>query len=98
MEKSTCLHGTGDVPYCNMCGKFLYNVWINPREVLRGGSHKDIFGESLRLLSAGLSQTWIFSDLGFFFVMYVIQHCFIYRPSDSTVPEDAGIEPMTVAT
>jgi hypothetical protein len=31
-------------------------------------------------------------------IMYDIQHCFICRPSDSTVSEDAGIEPMTVAT
>ncbi len=30
--------------------------------------------------------------------MYDIQHCFICRPSDSTVSEDARIEPMTVAT
>jgi nestin len=30
--------------------------------------------------------------------MYVIQHSFICRPSDSTVSEDAGIEPRTVAT
>jgi hypothetical protein len=30
--------------------------------------------------------------------MYVIQHCFICRPSDSTVWEDAGIEPRTFAT
>jgi hypothetical protein len=30
--------------------------------------------------------------------MYVIQHCFICRPSDSTVSKDAGIEPRTVAT
>jgi hypothetical protein len=29
--------------------------------------------------------------------MYDIQHCFICRPSDSTVSEDAGIEPRTVA-
>ncbi len=30
--------------------------------------------------------------------MYVIQHCFICRPSDSTVSEEAGIEPCrTVA-
>ncbi len=39
--------------------------------------------------------------LGFFlflFFMYVIQHCFICRPSDSTVSEDAGIDPRTVAT
>ncbi len=29
---------------------------------------------------------------------YNIQHCFICRPSDSTVPTDAGIEIRTVAT
>jgi hypothetical protein len=29
--------------------------------------------------------------------MYNIQHCFIRRPSDSIVSEDAGIEPRTVA-
>ncbi len=32
------------------------------------------------------------------FSMYCIQHCFICRPSDSIVSEDAGIEPRTVAT
>jgi hypothetical protein len=30
--------------------------------------------------------------------MYCIQHCFICRPSDSTMSEDTGIEPRTVAT
>jgi hypothetical protein len=30
--------------------------------------------------------------------LYDIQHCFIYRPSDFSVSEDAGIEPRTVAT
>jgi hypothetical protein len=34
----------------------------------------------------------------FLFCLYNIQHCFICRPSDSTVPTDAGIEPRTVAT
>jgi hypothetical protein len=34
----------------------------------------------------------------FYFSMYFIQHCFICRPTDSTVSEDAGIEPRTVAT
>ena len=29
--------------------------------------------------------------------LYVIQHCFICRPSDSTVSEDAGIEPRPLA-
>jgi hypothetical protein len=32
----------------------------------------------------------------FGFVMYVIQHCFICRPSDFTMSEDARIEPKTV--
>ncbi len=36
-------------------------------------------------------------DFSYFF-MYVTQHCFICRPSDSTVPEDAGIEPRTVTS
>ncbi len=31
----------------------------------------------------------------FFFFMYVIQHCFICHPSDSTVSEEAGIDPRT---
>ncbi len=31
------------------------------------------------------------------FLMYIIQHCFIWRPSYSIVSEDAGIEPRTVA-
>jgi hypothetical protein len=39
-----------------------------------------------------------FKGFIFIFFMYDIQHCFICRPSDSTVPEDAGIEPRTVST
>jgi len=34
----------------------------------------------------------------FFLFMYDIQHLFIGRPSDSTVSEDAGIEPRTVVS
>ncbi len=34
----------------------------------------------------------------FLFFQCFIQRCFICRPSDSTVPEDAGIEPRTVST
>ncbi len=32
------------------------------------------------------------------FLQYFIELCFICRPSDSTVSEDAGVEPRTVAT
>ncbi len=43
-----------------------------------------------------IPKGWIF--LYFYIFMYVIQHCFICRPLDSTVSEDAGIDPRTVAT
>jgi hypothetical protein len=36
--------------------------------------------------------------LDFLIFTYYIQHCFICRPSDSTVLTDAGIEPRTVAS
>ncbi len=39
----------------------------------------------------------VFWGFFFYFFSYYIQHCFICRPSDSTVPTDAGIEPRTVA-
>jgi hypothetical protein len=50
-----------------------------------------------------LRHDWLWAQIyiskgGFFLFMYDIQHCFICRPSDSTVSEDAGIEPRTVAT
>ncbi len=43
----------------------------------------------------GFFRRGISSD--FFLFMYVIQHCFICRPSDSTASEDAGIVPRTFA-
>ncbi len=47
---------------------------------------------SILAISSFLNIFWgIFS----LFILYNIQHC---RPSDSTVPTDAGIEPKTVAT
>jgi hypothetical protein len=37
-------------------------------------------------------------DFFMYVQMYVIQHYFICRHSDSTLSEDAGIEPWTVST
>ncbi len=45
----------------------------------------------------GYCLRWIRITLNKGIFMCCIQHCFIYRPSDSTVSEDAGIEPRTVA-
>ncbi len=36
--------------------------------------------------------------LFYLYVIQIIQHCFICRPLDSTVSEDASIEPRTVET
>jgi hypothetical protein len=51
------------------------------------------------LLSSFAIHNLYFIFKGGFFViislMYVIQHCFICLPSDSTVSEDAGIKPRT---
>ncbi len=55
--------------------------------VLKELSHKIDF----KMLNGGFF--WVFP-----FFMYDIQHCFICRPSDSTMSGDAGIEPGTVAT
>ncbi len=41
------------------------------------------------------NQKWY---IEFILIQSGIQHYFIGRPSDSTVSEDAGIEPRTVAT
>jgi hypothetical protein len=45
-----------------------------------------------------VSFKYFFRGIFQFFFSYYIQHCFICRPSDSTVPTDAGMEPRTVAT
>jgi hypothetical protein len=51
------------------------------------------------IMKASSNVVFIKIFLGVFFIFsYSIQHCFICRPSDSTVPTDAGIEPRTVAT
>ncbi len=45
-----------------------------------------------------LGETWIRYFKRVIFFMHCFQHCFICRSSESTVSEDAGIEPRTVAT
>jgi hypothetical protein len=51
-----------------------------------GGSHV------VKMLKRG-----IFLDF-FFYVLYIIQHCFICRPSDTTVSEMLGTNQACVAT
>jgi hypothetical protein len=45
-------------------------------------------------------QRWLSNKLhfcDFFYILVFFQHCFICRPSDSTVSEDAEMEPREVA-
>jgi hypothetical protein len=44
------------------------------------------------------STVYAFFPKDLIFFMYCIQHCFICRPSDSIVSEDAEIEARTVRT
>jgi hypothetical protein len=52
--------------------------------------------KSVSVIAAFKSYIGFF--LEFFLFMFVIQHWFTCRPSDSTVSEEAGIEPRTVTT
>jgi hypothetical protein len=57
----------------------------------RDQPHPNLFNDSF--LSA-----FLYYKIVFFLIMYDIQQCFIRHPSDSTVLDDAGIEPTTVAS
>jgi hypothetical protein len=57
---------------------------------------KEAAHQNRKYLTPGVQYQHYF--ISFFLFLYDIQHCFICRPSDSTVLGDAGIEPRTVAT
>ncbi len=58
----------------------------------------DIMIFVLNFVQAAACYEGFFKKDFFCFFQYFIQHCFICRPSDSTVSEDAEIGPRTVAT
>ncbi len=68
----------------------------------RGGGGRQIpreGGNTQIQYTANIFLFFIFwGEFLYIFSSYYIQHCFICRSSDSTVPTDAGIEPRTVAT
>ncbi len=51
-----------------------------------------------KIRSESMEKTQNFKGGFFGFFKYFIQHCFIFRPSESTVWEDAGFELRTVVT
>ncbi len=85
-------------------------VWFSPAvpcisywKQFSGLRHQDRFFRAqtakIRRHQQFLLQCVIFKGVFCIFIfMCIFQHCFICRPSDSTVSEDAGIEPRTVVT
>jgi hypothetical protein len=73
------------------------------REVQGGGWIGAERGERGQRRVRRVGGGWVCADIQrlggiFSFFSYNSQHCFICRPSDSTVLTGAGIEPRTVAT
>jgi hypothetical protein len=60
------------------------------------GTRAGLFPEKVLLWREG--RGWGIRILHTRFLQYFIQYCFVCRPSDSIVSEDARIEPRTVAT
>jgi hypothetical protein len=73
-------------------------------KALRSSKQSEIFPVGCYVAAVYDGELFLFCFLKYFFggffsfCSYNIQHCFICRPSDSTVPTDAGIEPRTIAT
>jgi len=82
------------------CSGTLQYADLNKIVVFTGGLHWLPVYSSWSWRSIKLLQRmeWILKVFLFLFFQYFIQHWFICRLSDSTVLEDAGIEPRKVAT
>ncbi len=86
----------------------LKNIWISYRESTVSVPLSRSSPSALLNSTTGLyTNTRLYHGIFLFkrrsheifgFFMYCIQDCFICRPTDSIVSEDAGIEPRTVAT
>jgi hypothetical protein len=74
----------------NVIGRGL-GPWRSTNGEGDGNREGDLYGERKRPTKTGGYAHFLLS-------MYCIQHCFICRPSESTVSEDAGIEPRAFAT
>ncbi len=67
-------------------------------DLVAGGDQAQLPDDHARLQAKKEFQISFLFGEEFLFFSYYIQHCFICRPSDSTVPTDAAIEPRTVAS
>jgi hypothetical protein len=97
---NTCIHGIVHGDLCREPQSVVL-VWGSHLPFLKGIRYLlSIVGLHLFEIVSFFLRPFFYSSLGRFFTFFLgpIQHCFICRPSESTVPTDAGIEPRTVAT
>ncbi len=80
-------------PWDTLCsvGLLKYSICC-PRSIFVSYSHCPVLFTLLCFVSLSSRNPLPTVFLFFFLSMYVIQHCFICRPSDSTVSEDVGIK------
>jgi hypothetical protein len=91
MEPRNRCQGINSASLCSLAGRYdnpIPTRCLVPIEFLKIPALR---GDNFRGIQTNRGSFGIFS-------MYRIQHCFNFRRSDFTVPEDAGIEPRTVAT
>ncbi len=82
-----------------LCARLCENCVQRPVSTLHSTTRWFVY-TSTAVFASGLNTEKIFLLkvlIGRIFLAYYIQHCFICRPSESTVPTDAGIEPRSVA-
>ncbi len=80
------------------CSVITAGPWLGSLAKWKYTKKSDVTKRPHKFFMHGTPFLKIFFGGIFSLCSYNIQHCFICRPSDSTVPTDAGIEPRTVAT
>ncbi len=92
--------------HCLLTGGWRTRTWISSRLCWAGCRSSATWGSPSHstyssTCSPQVRTTSVYRGRFYFyflFFMFVIQHCFICRPSDSNVSEDAGIRLRTVMT
>ncbi len=81
--------------WCNIYKSLWLGNWRLPYHREREWFSSRLWPHKLQF---GQLHTTVFGFGFFLYVPVLVQYCFIWRPSDSTVSEDVGIEPRIVAT